>query len=126
MRREVMVPLRVAGLEPNTRVGVRRFSNLQGGTGISRAIDQGGPMLALLQLLFIATFGGWAAITVEDLPDYVVARQPLVLSFMVRQHGVRPLSGLNPTVEAKSGSHELTVGGAGSGDRPVHGPAHRP
>ena len=66
-------------------------------------------LLGLLPLSLVAAFGGWAAITVENVPDYVVARQPLDLSFMVRQHGVRPLSGLSPTVEAKSGSRQLTV-----------------
>src|SRR2546428_804583 len=28
-----------------------------------------------------ANVGGWAAITVEDLPDHVVARQPVTLAF---------------------------------------------
>ena len=32
-------------------------------------------------------FGGWASITVEDLPDYVVTGQPVKLAFTVRQHG---------------------------------------
>lgn len=44
------------------------------------------------------TFGGWAVITVEDLPEYVTAGQPTKLSFVVRQHGMTPLGGLNPTV----------------------------
>src|SRR5438034_9695921 len=100
MRREVMVTLRVAGLEPNTRVGVRRFSNLHGGTGISGAIDQAGPMLALLQLLFVAASGGWAAITAEDLPDYAVARQPPDPSFILRRHRTRPRPGPSPTPAA--------------------------
>ena len=73
-------------------------------------------LLALLPLSLVAAFGGWAAITVEDLPEYVVARQPLDLSFMVRQHGVRPLSGLSPTVEVKSGSRQLTVAAVPAGE----------
>jgi len=44
--------------------------------------------------------GGWAIITLNDLPDHAVAGQPLHLTFMVRQHGVTPLSGLKPTVRA--------------------------
>ena len=66
-------------------------------------------MFTLLQVLFVAAFGGWAAITVEDLPDYVVARQAIDLSFIVRQHGVRPLEDLHPRVEAKSANHEVSV-----------------
>src|SRR2546425_230545 len=66
-------------------------------------------LLALLPLSLVAAFGGWAAVPVGDLPDYVGARQPLDLSFMVRQQGVRPLSGLSPTVEVKSGSRQVTV-----------------
>lgn len=66
-------------------------------------------MRVLLLLLSFATFGGWASITVDDLPDYVVARRPVTLAFIVRQHGVRPLTGLTPTVEAKMGSLAATA-----------------
>jgi cytochrome c2 len=57
----------------------------------------------LLVVASLAAFGGWAAITVQDLPDYAVARQPLSLTFMVRQHGVTPLKQLEPRVEAEAG-----------------------
>ena len=57
---------------------------------------------ALLLLPLIGVYGGWAAITVEDLPDYGVARQPLNITFTVRQHGVTRLSNLEPRVEARS------------------------
>jgi mono/diheme cytochrome c family protein len=68
-------------------------------------------LLALVPLPLIAAgFGGWAAVTVEDLPDYVVSQQPIRLAFMIRQHGVRPLEGLSPLVEARSGG-----GGGGGG-----------
>ena len=59
------------------------------------------PALFLLPLLGV--YGGWAAITVEDLPDYGVVRQPLNLTFTVRQHGVSKLSNLEPRVEARAG-----------------------
>ena len=59
----------------------------------------------LLAPLFGRVMGGWATVTVEDLPDYVEAGKPLPLTFMVRQHGVTSLSGLHPTIEARSGSH---------------------
>src|SRR5882672_9265360 len=55
----------------------------------------------LLAVPLLAAYGGWAAITVEDLPDYGVVRQPLNLTFTVRQHGVTKLSDLEPRVEAR-------------------------
>jgi cytochrome c553 len=48
-------------------------------------------------------FGGWAVITVDELPDHLTAGTPTQLSFMVRQHGVEPLTDLKPWIEAKSG-----------------------
>lgn len=46
-------------------------------------------------------FGGWATISVEKLPDKVVTGQPLDLVFVVKQHGIKPMSGLKPTLEVK-------------------------
>jgi mono/diheme cytochrome c family protein len=66
-------------------------------------------MRALLMLLTLAAAGGWASITVDDLPDYVVARRPVTLTFTIRQHGVRPLTGLSPTVEARMGNLTATA-----------------
>jgi mono/diheme cytochrome c family protein len=51
--------------------------------------------------------GGWAVITVEDLPEHLVAGKPTELTFVVRQHGMTLLSGLRPTVFAKSGSAQV-------------------
>jgi hypothetical protein len=48
-----------------------------------------------------APFGGWATISVEKVPDKVITGQPLDLVFIVKQHGVTPLSGLKPTLEVK-------------------------
>jgi mono/diheme cytochrome c family protein len=47
------------------------------------------------------TFGGWAVITVEDLPEHITVGQPTTISFMVRQHGVSLLNGLRPELVAK-------------------------
>ena len=55
----------------------------------------------LLAVPLIAAYGGWATISVEDLPDYGVVRQPLTLTFSVRQHGFSKLSNLEPRVEAR-------------------------
>jgi mono/diheme cytochrome c family protein len=46
-------------------------------------------------------YGGWAVITVDDLPDYAVAGKPMTLSFVVRQHGYTRLPDLKGSVEAK-------------------------
>jgi mono/diheme cytochrome c family protein len=48
-------------------------------------------------------------VTIDDLPDYVVAGQPIRLSFVVRQHGMRLLDGLEPVVDAKLGSATISV-----------------
>ena len=52
--------------------------------------------------------GGWAVITVDSLPDHVVAGKPLEFTFVVRQHGHTPLDMLRGTVEARSAG-EATV-----------------
>jgi len=65
---------------------------------------------ALLVLPLLGVYGGWAAITVEDLPDYGVVRQPLNLTFAVRQHGFDKLKNLEPRVEARvSGTTAVTA-----------------
>jgi mono/diheme cytochrome c family protein len=63
----------------------------------------------------LATFGGWASISLEDLPDYAVARQPLNLAFIVRQHGFTPLSGLQPRLEAEARGVETMAATASGG-----------
>jgi len=42
------------------------------------------------------TMGGWAVVTVKDLPEYFVASQQYTIEFQVRQHGRTLLSGLRP------------------------------
>jgi mono/diheme cytochrome c family protein len=59
----------------------------------------------LLVPLFGRVMGGWATVTVEEVPDYVEAGKPLPFTFMVRQHGVTPLKGIHPTIEARSGGN---------------------
>ena len=64
------------------------------------------------------TFGGWAVITVDDLPEHLVAGKPVQLPFSVRQHGMTPMEGLEPTVTLKSGWTTVTastVAGASKG-----------
>jgi hypothetical protein len=52
-----------------------------------------------------AVAGGWAIITVRDLPDYAVSGRPVSLTFTVRQHGMTPLVGLKPNVRATASGH---------------------
>ena len=66
-------------------------------------------VIAILLLVLAATpalAGGWAVLTLDELPQNLQAGQPATIRFMLRQHGVTPLSGIQPTVqmtEVKSG-----------------------
>ena len=44
----------------------------------------------------VVAMGGWAVVTVKDLPEYFVAGQQYTIEFQVRQHGRTLLSGLRP------------------------------
>ena len=52
--------------------------------------------------------GGWAVVKVAKIPDTWVVGRPLQLQWQVRQHGVSPLDGLQPTLEARSGARVVT------------------
>jgi mono/diheme cytochrome c family protein len=60
--------------------------------------------IALLVLVATVYAGGWAIVTVRDLPEYAVAGKRLPLTFMVRGHGMSPIDGLEPKITAKSGT----------------------
>ena len=49
--------------------------------------------------------GGWAVITLKDLPDYVVVGKPVTLTYAVRQHGRELRGGLNGRLEMRNGAH---------------------
>ena len=53
---------------------------------------------AVLMAAAPATFGGWAVISVENVPTQLEVGQPTPLTFMILQHGREPLRGLKPTV----------------------------
>jgi hypothetical protein len=44
--------------------------------------------------------GGWATVTVTDMPEYLIAGKPAEFRFLVRQHGVSPLDGQTVAVRA--------------------------
>jgi len=56
----------------------------------------------LLATGFARYAGGWAVVSVQDLPDYAVAGQPLTLTYTVRQHGDNLLNDLRGSVAARS------------------------
>jgi len=56
----------------------------------------------------MAHAGGWAVITVQDLPDYVEAGKQVDLSYMVRQHGHAPVEQLRGSIQATSGRLSVT------------------
>jgi mono/diheme cytochrome c family protein len=72
-------------------------------------------MLGGLALPLIAAYGGWASITLESLPDHLVAGQPVELTYTVRQHGFEPMRGLNGRIEARSGTLSLNVASQAAG-----------
>jgi hypothetical protein len=45
--------------------------------------------------------GGWAVITLDELPSEIVAGEPLTIGFTVLQHGRTPMTDLEPTVTAR-------------------------
>jgi cytochrome c2 len=54
-----------------------------------RMIIRAAIAVAVLAMLFasVTQAGGWAVITLDDLPRQIVAKQPFTMGFTVRQHG---------------------------------------
>ena len=46
----------------------------------------------------VVAVGGWAVVTVKDVPEYFVAGKQYTIEFQVRQHGRTLLSGLHPSL----------------------------
>jgi cytochrome c553 len=77
-------------------------------------------LLAVASVTLVAVTayaGGWATVTVKQMPEYLIAGKPAELRMLVRQHGVSPLDGLSVAVRA------TTAGGieARAMARPVAG-----
>ena len=79
-----------------------------------------------LALLFALGFaipvfaGGWAVITLDELPTDLVAGKPLKIGFTVLQHGRTPMTELEPTITAKSPSGEKLIFTAVPEGKPGH------
>src|SRR6266550_3801997 len=84
--------------------------------------EEGGHNMMKVAAALVAGFvamGGWAVVTVKDLPEYFVAGQQYTIEFQVRQHGRTLLSGLRPQlVIASPGAREVSIPAAA---RPADG-----
>ncbi len=66
--------------------------------------------LALALALAIPVFaGGWAVITLDELPTGVVAGESFTVGFTVLQHGQTPMVDLDPVIFARSGNEKVTL-----------------
>jgi hypothetical protein len=63
-------------------------------------ISLGAALLFALVITIPVFAGGWAVITLDELPTDVAAAEPLTIGFTVRQHGITLMDGLYPTVTA--------------------------
>ncbi len=57
-------------------------------------------LLALLLVVSVAQAGGWAVLTLTELPDGVTAGEPFTIQFAIRQHGQHLTPGLDAVVTA--------------------------
>ena len=67
--------------------------------------------------LLLAAFGGWAAITVADLPDNVPLHHPIALTYTVRQHGHTLLDDLRGSIEARNGDAVVRAEATAEGEK---------
>ena len=61
---------------------------------------------ALLLIGGTSFAGGWAVITLDELPSGLVAGEPIMIGFTVLQHGRTPMPGLDPTITATLSNDE--------------------
>jgi mono/diheme cytochrome c family protein len=77
--------------------------------------------LVVSLLLVIPAFaGGWAVITLDELPTGVVAGQPFTIGFTVLQHGRTAMTDLQPTITANLNKETEIVVNAESEGKPGH------
>src|SRR6267142_2122509 len=73
-------------------------------------------MLRLVAVLVagVVTMGGWAVVTVQELPEYFVAGRPYTIEFKIRQHGRNLLNNLEPEMIVGTSAPRLggLMGGA--------------
>jgi cytochrome c551/c552 len=59
--------------------------------------------------------GGWAVITVKQLPSRIEAGKPVSLAYTVRQHGLTLLPGLPGSISAVAGATKIAADATGGG-----------
>jgi cytochrome c2 len=65
--------------------------------------------------------GGWAVITLDNLPGEIIPGQPVTIGFTVLQHGEHPMEGLDPVITlSQTGTGERLTFTAVLGDGPGH------
>ena len=64
--------------------------------------------------------GGWAVISLDELPVGVVAGEPYTVGFTVLQHGKTPMTDLSPTVTARIAKGEILTFFAEPEGKPGH------
>ena len=80
----------------------------------------------LLVLVFTLAFvipvfaGGWAVISLDELPTGVVAGEPHTIGFTVLQHGKTPMTGLYPIITARLSNDEVLTFSAEPEGKPGH------
>jgi cytochrome c2 len=76
----------------------------------------------LLSLIFVipAFAGGWAVITLDELPTNISAGEPHTIGFTVLQHGRTPMTDIAPTVTAELSFDEKFVVQAEPEGKPGH------
>lgn len=84
------------------------------------SISTGVAVLLALVFVFPALAGGWAVITLDELPADALAGEPLTIGFTVRQHGITPMNGLDLTVTATLSRDEQFVVQADPDGKPGH------
>lgn len=68
--------------------------------------------LAAVLVAGAASMGGWAVVTVKDLPEYFVAGQKYTLEFQVRQHGRTLMNNVEPRLIVE----DVTIPATRTGD----------
>jgi cytochrome c2 len=62
--------------------------------------------------------GGWAVVTMGEVPDHMVEGRPVTVTYSVRQHGVSLTPGLSGHIEARSESGVIVKARASAGGEP--------
>lgn len=65
--------------------------------------------LASAALAGLAVMGGWAVVTVQDLPEHFVTGRPYTIEFKIRQHGRHLLNDLEPELIVSASASEQRI-----------------